>query len=425
MKTRFVSVICSLMLIPSGVQLFAQDQAPPPPDQQASQPQQQQQSFPPEQLDSLVAPIALYPDSLLSQVLVAATYPLEIVEANQWLQQNGRLQGQELVQAAQQQNWDPSIQALVPFQDVIKRMASDVRWTTDLGNAFLAQQADVMNAVQRMRARARDNGKLVDTPQERVVTETQDGQTAIEIQPTDPQVVYVPYYNPDYFWGAPLYPWPGLYYPGVGVGWGWGFGIHVGFFFGGCCGWGGWGWGPGWFNHSIYVNNYFFHRYNFHEFGGGMGFRGNVLWAHDPGHRGGVPYANRGVAQRFGGQNFRGGNFNGGGQRFNGASSFRGGNEARAPQNFGGRSQGQSFSGNRGAAPAQGRSFQPSNNNHSAFGGVQNGSRARVQSDHGFSSMGPQRTAPAFHNSGGGGGFHGGGGGGGHAGGGGHGGGRR
>jgi hypothetical protein len=421
MKTRFVAVVCSLVLIPSGVQLFAQDQAPPPPDQQVSQPQQQ--AFPPEQLDSLVAPIALYPDSLLSQVLVAATYPLEIVEANQWLLQNGRLQGQQLVEAAQQQNWDPSIQALVPFQDVIKRMASDVRWTTDLGNAFLSQQADVMTAVQRMRARARDNGKLVDTPQERVVTENQDGQTAIEIQPTDPQVVYVPTYNPDYFWGPPVYPWPGLYYPGVGLGWGWGYGIHVGLFFGGCCGWGGWGWGPGWFNHSIYVNNYFFHRYNFHEFGGGMGFRGNVLWAHDPGHRLGVPYANRGVAQRFGGQNFRGGNFNAGGQRFNGANSFRGGNNAARPQpqqSFGSRGPGQTSNAPRGAAPAQGRSFQPGNNNHSAFGGVQNGSHARVQSDHGFASMGSQRTAPAFHGGGGGGGgaSHAGGGGGGHAGGG-------
>ena len=474
MQTRIVALICSLMLMPSGIRLLAQDQDYPS-DQQAPQPQQ---SFSPEQLDSLVAPIALYPDSLLSQVLVAATYPLEIVEANQWLLQNGRLQGQDLVEAAQQQNWDPSIQALVPFQDVIKRMASDVRWTTDLGNAFLANQSDVMNAVQRMRARARDNGKLVDTPQERVVTETQNGQTAIEIQPADPQVVYVPYYNPDYFWGPPIYPWPALYYPGVGLGWGWGYGIHVGLFFGGCCGWGGWGWGPGWFNHSVYVNNYFLHRYNFHEFGGGMGFRGNVLWAHDPGHRLGVPYANRGVAQRFGGQNFRGGGqrfaggggynagryngggYNGGGQRFNGANSFRGSNQARPPQqSFAGRDQGRNF-----ASPSQGRSFQqqqpnggrsfqqqqpggrsfqqqqfnggrsfqPGNNNHSAFGGVQNGGRARVQSDHGFSSMGPQRTAPAFHGGGGGGGgsFHGGGGGGGgggHAsgGGGGHGGGRR
>jgi uncharacterized membrane protein YgcG len=384
MKTRLVTALCSLMLT-AGVQLFAQDQQAPPPDQQNPQAAQPQQTFSPEQLDSLVAPIALYPDSLLSQVLVACTYPLELVEANQWLQQNGRLQGTALVEAAQQQNWDPSIQALVPFQDVIKRLNSDIRWTTDLGNAFLAQQADVMNAVQQMRARARDNGKLADTEQEHVTVEDQGGQQAIVIQPADPQVVYVPVYNPDYFWGAPgPYGWPGLYYPGVGFGWGWGGGVNVGLFFGGCCGWGGWGWGPGWFDHRIVVNNYFFHRYNFHEYGG-AGFRGNVAWAHDPGHREGVPYANRGVAQRYGGENFRGG-----APRYDGASnSFRPGNETRSPQ--------QSVGGSRGFAP-------PSNNNHSAFGGVENGSRARVQSDHGFSSMGSGRTAPAFRGGGGGGG---------------------
>jgi uncharacterized membrane protein YgcG len=426
MQTRFVTTIFTLMLMPSGLLLFAQDQAPPA---QQAQPAPQQAAFTPEQLDSIVAPIALYPDSLLSQVLVASTYPLEIVEANQWLQQNGTLQGAALVQAAQQQNWDPSIQALVPFQDVIKRLASDIRWTTDLGNAFLAQQADVMTAVQRMRARARDNGRLTDTPQQRVVVENQDGQSAIEIQPADPQVVYVPTYNPAYFWGAPppYYPWPPLYYPAVGFGWGWGFGIHVGFFFGGCCGWGGWGWGPGWFNHSVIVNNYFFHRYNFHEYGGyGGGFRGTSAWVHDPGHRLGVPYANHAVAQRFGGANFRGGNVAGqgfrgsaAGQGFRGGAGqyagqgFRGGNSAARPGNeLRGTQQsvaprgGQGFSAPRGAAPAQGRSFAPAGNSHSAFGGVQNGSRARVQSDHGFASMGPQRTAPAFRGGGGGGGGH-------------------
>jgi hypothetical protein len=445
MKTRFVIAFCGLLLMPSGVQLFAQDQQAPP-DQQIA-PAAQQTAFPPDQLDSLVAPIALYPDSLLSQVLVASTYPLELVEANQWLQTNGNLQGTALVQAAQQQNWDPSIQALVPFQDVIKRLTSDIRWTTDLGNAFLSQQADVMTAVQRMRARARDNGKLTDTAQQRVVVENQDGQSAIEIQPADPQVVYVPVYNPDYFWGPPIYPWPGLYYPGIGVGWGWGFGIHVGFFFGGCCGWGGWGWGPGWFNHTVVVNNYFFHRYNYHEYGG-AGFRGNSVWAHDPGHRLGVPYANRGVAAQFGGSNFRGGAARVGvtgagayrgvqnvaprqgvqGQGFRGQPSQGFQNQNRGPQNQGFQNQNRAPQNqgvqnqNRGAQNqgVQGRSFQQGTNNHSAFGGVQNGSHARVQSDHGFSSMGPSRTAPAFHGGGGGGG-------GGHpaGGGGGHGGGRR
>ncbi len=102
--------------------------------------------------------------------------------------------------------------------------------------------------------------------------------------------MYVPVYDPGYFWGAPspLYPWPGLYYPGIGVGWGWGPGIHLGLYFGGCCGWGGWGWGPGWFNHTVIVNNNFFHRYNYAEFHGRGDFRGNAVWAHDAGHRGGM-----------------------------------------------------------------------------------------------------------------------------------------
>jgi Protein of unknown function (DUF3300) len=345
----------------------------------------QDQTLAPEQLDSMVAPIALYPDSLLSQVLVASTYPLELVEAQQFLQQNSTLTGTALVDAAKQQNWDPSIQALVPFQDVIQRLTSDIRWTTDLGNAFLAQQADVMSAVQRMRARAKDSGKLTDTPQQKVVVEDQDGQSAIEIQPTDPQVVYVPVYDPGYFWGPPppLYPWPGLYYPGIGVGWGWGPGIHLGFYFGGCCGWGGWGWGPGWFNHTVIVNNNFFHRYNYQEFHGGGEFRGSAVWAHDAGHRGAVPYSNPGVAQRYqgGGNNFRG---------------------AQRPSPDAVRSN---FS--RSNPSQAGRVSQPvqdHSNNHSAFGGVGNGNQARQQSDHGFSSLGSQRSAPAPSRGGGGGG---------------------
>src|SRR5580698_2515131 len=192
-------VVCfALVLFPAGASV-EQD---PPAQPAADAPQQTLNA---EQLESMVAPIALYPDSLLSQVLVACTYPLEVVEAQQWLDQNKALTGASLVDAAKKQNWDPSIQALVPFPDVVKRLNSDIRWTTDLGNAFLAQQADVMAAVQRLRAKAKDSGKLTDTPQEKVVVDNQDGKTAIEIQPTDPQVVYVPTYNPGYFWG-PGYP---------------------------------------------------------------------------------------------------------------------------------------------------------------------------------------------------------------------------
>jgi len=275
-----------------------------------------------DQLDDLVAPIALYPDPLLSQVLVACTYPLEVVEAQQWLQRNNTLRGQQLMDAARQQNWDASVQALVALPDVLARLNQDVRWTTDLGNAFLAQQADVMNAVQRMRSRAQANGKLSSTPQQTVTSETQGGQSAIQIQPVDPQVVYVPYYDPMYIWGPPAWGYyPGLYYPAFGFGFG--PGIDIGLYFGGWGGWGwggwGWGWGPNWFGRSVFVNNGFFGRYGFRGgFAGGFGgVGGRSVWAHDPGHRLGVPYSNGRLAgryqaasaasranmQRFGGQN--------------------------------------------------------------------------------------------------------------------------
>lgn len=350
--------------------------------QPAAAPAEQQQTLNAQQLESMVAPIALYPDTLLSQVLVACTYPLEVVEAQQWLDQNKGLTGTALMDAAKTQTWDPSIQALVAFPDVLKRLNSDVRWTTDLGNAFLAQQTDVMAAVQRLRARAKDSGKLTDTPQAKVVTEDQNGQTAIEIQPTDPQVVYVPTYDPGYFWGPPppLYPWPGLFYPSIGFGWGWGPGIHLGLFFGGCCGYGGWGWGPGWFGGGIFVNGGFFHRYGFAEYHGAGAF-GRSVWAHDPGHRGAVPYP-RGVASRYQGAGV-------------------GARTAARPSPEAVRSN-MSRAGANEARP----------NNHSAFGGVNNGSQARVQSDHGHASMGSSRSAPAPRGGGGGGGRPAGGGGG-------------
>ena len=235
----------------------------------------------PDQLDNLVAPVALYPDPLLGQVLAASTYPLEIVEVQQWLQQNSNLQGAQLMDAAKQQNWDPSVQALVAFPDALNLLGNDIRWTTDLGNAFLAQQADVMTAVQRMRARARANGRLASTPQQVVTTDTQDGQSAIEIQPANPQVIYVPVYQPEYVWGPPVWgAYPDLWYPpgfGFGFGFGFGPGIFIGGLFPGWGGWGGWGWGCGWFGNGLFVNAGFFNRYGFRGgFGGGFG--GARLW---------------------------------------------------------------------------------------------------------------------------------------------------
>ncbi len=191
------AVLCAaLLLVPMGGLLLAQ-QAPelPPPSQ----------TLTPDQLDDLVAPIALYPDPLVSQILVASTYPLEVVEALQWLQRNPGITGAALTQAAEQQNWDPSIQALVVFPDLVKRLNQDITWTTNLGNAFLSQQADVMDAVQRMRLKARQAGKLSSTPQQTVTTTNENGQPFIVIEPANPQIIYLPNYDPAYFWGPPLY----------------------------------------------------------------------------------------------------------------------------------------------------------------------------------------------------------------------------
>src|SRR5579862_5525480 len=299
------------VLLLAGTMLVAQQ----PPMQPEMQPPPAQGPAPapgpmmsPQQLDTLVAPIALYPDSLLGQVLAASTYPVEVVEAWQWLQANRSLQGSQLMDAARQQNWDPSVAALVVFPDVLSRLAADVRYTTDLGNAFLAQQADVMNAVQRMRSRAMATGKLNSNAQESVQTQIEGGQPEIEIQPTNPEVVYVPYYDPSYVWGPPAYG----YYPAwdyAGFGFGFFPGVYIGGFFGGL-GWGGWGWGLNWFHCSLFVNPFFFNHFGFGwhgGFGGYGGFRGGAgwrngaaLWAHDANHRLGASYPNRALNNRFG-----------------------------------------------------------------------------------------------------------------------------
>ena len=271
------------------------------------------QLLPPEQLDNLVAPIALYPDPLLGQVLAASTYPLEIVVAQQWLQLYNNLRGPQLMDAARQQNWDPSVQALVAFPDVMALLTRDVQWTTDLGNALLAQQADVMSAVQRMRGRAEQNGRLAATPQQTVTTETQNDQNAIAIQPADPQVVYVPSYNPAYVWGQPAAgAYPPLSYPPADNGWDFGPAVFIGSLFAGLLGWGGWGWGLSWLTHALFLNNLFFSHFGFHGLGGGFGsgYGATTVWAHNPVHRLGVPYANGIVASRYSSGRYNSGGYN-------------------------------------------------------------------------------------------------------------------
>jgi Protein of unknown function (DUF3300) len=444
LKSMFRTVAASLvLLVPAGTTVALAQEAQVPADQAAPR-----TALTAQQLDNLVAPLALYPDPLLSQVLVASTYPLEVVEANQWLQQNRSLTGTALMDAAKQQNWDPSVQALVAFPDVLARLNQDVRWTTDLGNAFLGQQKDVMAAVQRLRARAQANGKLKTTPQQTVTTETQDGQSAIGIQPADPQTIYVPTYDPAYVWGPPAYGYyPPLYYPTYGFGFG--FGIPMGGFYFGWPGWGGWGWGCNWFGGGIFVSGAFFGHYGYH-YGGAYGyhggFAGHQAWAHDSsrvsratgtagysrsyntaansragaaaGARAGAAAGARtgaaaGARAGAAGQSFnRGGaagqsvNRGAAGQSFN-----RGGTTA---QSFNRGATGQSF--NRGAAgqpaarsySAPGRSYAP----QAAGRSYSAPSRSYSAPSHSYSGGGS-----AARSSGGGGGFHGGGGGGSHGGG--------
>jgi hypothetical protein len=294
-----VFALAAFTFLGSAASAGAQEQPNPAQEQQSQAVPASQQMWSVDQLDNLVAPIALYPDPLLSQVLVASTYPLEIVEASQWLQRNKNLQGQAVVDAARKQPWDSSVQALVAVPDALEKLNQEIRWTTDLGNVFLSQEADVMSAVQRMRARAQANGRLASTQQQTVTTQEQDGQNTVIIEPADPDVIYVPVYDPFYVWGPPLYGfYPPLYYPAFGFGFG--IGYDLGFCFSDWGGWGYWGWGPNWFGRTVYVNSYFFDHYGYHRRGAGD-FHGRTPWAHNPDHRLNVPYGNDRVAARFGG----------------------------------------------------------------------------------------------------------------------------
>jgi hypothetical protein len=290
-NNRVLAILCAVLLIAPTQFTYAQQPQPTNPPAAAGN---SGQMLNPQQLDSLVAPIALYPDPILSQVLVASTYPLEIVQAARWMQQNSGLTGKALSDAAAKQPWDASVQALVLLPDVLKKLNQNINWVSDLGNVFLAQQDGVMQAIQRMRLSAKQKGTLQSTPQQTVTTNTDNGQSYIAIEPAQPEVVYVPQYNPVAVWGEPAYyPYPPLYYPpGAGLV-SFGAGFAVGAIWGGS--WNNWGWHPGWGHNNVVVNNNFFQRNNFNR--GNVG-NGNA-WVHNPMHREGVPYRNQGVANRF------------------------------------------------------------------------------------------------------------------------------
>ncbi|HXD07272.1 MAG TPA: DUF3300 domain-containing protein, partial [Burkholderiaceae bacterium] len=265
----------------------------------------------PEEIEALVAPIALYPDALLSQVLMASTYPLEIVYATRWVKANPKVKGDDAVKAVADQTWDVSVKSLVAFPQVLEPMNDKLDWTQKLGDAFLAQQKDVMDAIQRLRAKAQQSGNLKTTEQQKVIVEQapppQDGQSApasqtiVKIEPTNPEVIYVPAYNPTVVYGGwtyaayPPYYWPPYpayygYYPGAafatGVAWGIGF-AAAGAIFGGCS------WGSSEINVNVNRAASIDRNFNRSNVQGGN-------WRHDASHRQGVAYRDNATRDKFG-----------------------------------------------------------------------------------------------------------------------------
>lgn len=414
-----LAMVCTVALVPGDTAAYMP----------ASSPQDQAAKIPPDQLDSLVAPIALYPDPLLAQTLAASTYPLEIIQLQQWLSKNSGLKDKALADAVAKQPWDPSVQAMAGLPEVVKRLADDIQWTTDLGNAFLAQQSDVMDAVQRMRKKAQDKGNLKSTEQMKVETKVIESKSVIVVEQASPQVVYVPSYDPVVVYGAAVYPYPPIYYPpagyyAAGLAISFGVGMMMGAFWGG-----GWGWGCGWGGNNININNNNNFNRNSSIGGGnrnniGSGNRpsnqpargggnrgGDSSWKHNPQHRGGAPYSDRGTANRFGGT-ARGDSLSNrqasarqqigrqGGNLASGAGGGGLGNRAGGGS-LSNRAGGGAGAGNRslggGADRIGSRDLSRSGGgNRDAFGGGNrgyNGSSSRSSSSRGASSMGSRGGA--------------------------------
>ncbi len=280
-----------LLLLP----IAAQAQSPGP------APNQSDQLLKPEEIDALVAPIALYPDTLLSQILMASTYPLEIVQAERWVEANKKLKGDELKSAVDKQGWDDSVKSLVATPSVLEMMNGKLDWTQKLGDAVLAQQPDVMDAIQRLRNKAQANKKLESNQQQNVTVKQQDNKQVIVIEQKDPNTVYVPYYNPSVVYGGWPYPtYPPYYFPPPGYIAG-GL-LATGLAFGAGYALGSWASGGNTWNSSVNWNN---NNININNPGNRPG--GGNNWQHRPEHRQGVRYSNADVRQKFGNNDLRSG----------------------------------------------------------------------------------------------------------------------
>jgi hypothetical protein len=339
-------------------------------------------AFRPEEIDQVVAPIALYPDSLLAQIMVASTYPLEIVQAGRFVQQNKDLKGERLLQAAKDKDWDPSVKAMLEFPDVLLMMSEKLEWTEKLGNAFLSQQKDVMTSVQRLRTKAQEAGNLK-TTKEQVVKVEKETQIIV-IESASPQVVYVPTYNPTVVygvWAYPAYPPPPVYAYPYGAGLAFAAGVAVG------AAWSGHGgWGCGWGNNEVDVNvskqnNFTKNNYNnsqkYQKKEGGK----NQNWQHNPEHRKGAKYPNQNTAQKYG-------------QQRSGSGGRATTSDARGYGSGGGQRGGggpQTSDVSRGAGEKGGGKTQTSDlsrggGKESAFGGSGKGGSERASSNRGSES---------------------------------------
>jgi hypothetical protein len=393
-----LAIGCAVLMLPGELVVLAQEATKTPP----AEAKPDSEKLPPDQLDALVAPIALYPDPLLAQTLVASTYPLEIIQLQQWMAKNKDLKDKALADAVAKQPWDPSVQTMAAVPEVVKRLADDLQWTTDLGNAFLAQQSDVMDAVQRMRKKAKDKGALESNDQQKVETKVVEQKTVIVVQSASPEVIYVPTYSPVVVYGPPVYPYPPIYYPPYPPGAAFvtfSFGVMMGaaIWGGSCCGC---GWGHS-NNVNINVNNNF-NKVNHYNGGGG-----NNNWQHNPQHRGAAPYSDKATANKYSGS-ARGQSPSAKQQP---AGGGRGGSPGASQQPAGGSRGGAAWPstmdrGGGGGDKIGGRDVPKSSASKSGGfgggGGGYSGSSARASSSRGASSMGSR---------GGGGGSRGGGGG--------------
>lgn len=288
-RSLIAMALCLALALPAPAQVPAPS-SPAAAPASAAGPSAGAKAFSQEELDQLLAPIALYPDALLAQVLMASTYPLEIVAAERWVKANASLKDKALEDALQQQTWDPSVKSLAVFPQVLTMMSEKIDWTQKLGDAFLAQQKEVMATAQSLRTKAQAQGSLKDSKEQKVVTEKVENITVIKIEPTNPEVVYVPTYNPTVVYGPwwyPAYP-PYYYYPPGYVAGGALLGFTAGVIVGGAL-WGNCNWRGG--DVNINVNRYNnFNRTNI----------SNGNWNHNAQHRGAVPYRDQGVAKQYG-----------------------------------------------------------------------------------------------------------------------------